>query len=104
MTTPQFIEWLDQKLAGYDKLIPPAAVLEAELNKRIEAKLRAGITARILREAGLEGQVAAAIAAIRKPGGATLAEGAKKLFKRHRDRSWRDHIEAVATLKIKTAS
>ena len=34
------------------------------------------------------------------PGGTTLAEGAKKLFKRQPDRSWRDHIEAVATLKI----
>src|SRR5260370_31962040 len=26
MTTPEFIRWLDGKMAGYDKVIPPAAV------------------------------------------------------------------------------
>ena len=75
MTTPQFIEWLDGKMAAYDKLIPPPEVLEAELDERIENKVRAAITERILREAGFEDQVAAAIAAIEKPNAAALAEG-----------------------------
>jgi hypothetical protein len=40
MTTPQFIEWLDSKMAAYGsgKLIPPADVLVAELDERIESK------------------------------------------------------------------
>ena len=60
MTTPDFIEWLDEKMADYSgKLIPPAEVLEKELAERIEKKVRATITERILREAGLENQVAA---------------------------------------------
>jgi hypothetical protein len=99
MTTPQFIEWLDGKLAPYSgKLIPPADVLTAELDTRIEDKIRAAITERILREAGFEGQVTAAIAAIQKPTGAVLAKGVEQLFARELDRNWRDHIEEVATL------
>ncbi len=96
MTTPQFIEWLDGKLAAYDKLVPPPNVLVAELDARIESKVRAAVTERILREAGFETQVATAIAAIEKPDAAALANDIKKLFKREADREWRDHIEEVA--------
>jgi Topoisomerase 6 subunit A/Spo11, Toprim domain len=68
MTTPQFIEWLDGKMVAYGKLIPPPDVLAAELDELIENKIRTSITERILREAGLEDQVAAAIAAIKIAG------------------------------------
>jgi len=59
MTTPQFIEWLDRKMAahGVGKLVPPASVLTAELEQRIEQKVRATLTERILREAGLDRQL-----------------------------------------------
>ena len=99
MTTPQFIEWLDAKMAehGSGKLIPPPDVLEAELAKRIEDKVRADLTERILREAGLERRVAAAIAGIKTPNAATLKRDIGQLFKQEPDREWRDHIEAVAT-------
>ena len=98
MTTPQFIAWLDRKMAehGKGKLIPPTDVLEAELAERIEQKVRAAHTERILREAGFEKQVTDSIAAIKKPKGTTLAKDIKQLFKREPDREWRDHIEAVA--------
>jgi hypothetical protein len=96
MTTPQFIEWLDGKLAAYDKLIPPPDVLTAELDKHIEDKVRTNIRERILREARFEDQVAIAIAAIKKPSAATLAKGIKALFKQEADREWRDHIKAIA--------
>ena len=98
MTTPQFIEWLDGKLAPYTgKLIPPADVLVAELDSRIEDKVRAAVTERILREANLDAQVAAALASIEKPDGPKLAEGIAELFEEQQDASWRDHIEAIAT-------
>jgi hypothetical protein len=96
MTTPQFIDWLDGKMAAYGKLIPPPDVLAAELDKRIENKIRASITERILREAGLEHQVADAIATIEKPTAAVLTEGIEQLFKQESEREWRDHIEKVA--------
>jgi hypothetical protein len=95
MTTPQLIEWLDGKMAAYDKLIPPPDVLEAELETRIEGKVRDAIAARILEEAGFEDQVAAAIATIKKPSAAALKKDIKALFKRKLDCEWRDHIEAV---------
>jgi hypothetical protein len=99
LTTPQFIAWLDRKLAGYSKLVPPADVLAAELEERIEEKLRANITERILREARIDAQVAEAIAAIEKPTPAALAEGIRELFESEPDREWRDHIEAIVKLK-----
>jgi hypothetical protein len=103
MTTPQLIQWLDQKMAdhGDGKLIPPTHVLEQELAERIENKVRAAITERILREANLDDQVAAAVAAIRTPDGARLARDTAKLFKRKSDSEWRDHIEAVARDRLK---
>jgi len=96
MSTPEFIQWLDSKMAAFDKLVPPATVLDAELDERIEAKVRTAITERVLREAGLENQVAAAIAAIEKPNAAILAEGIRCLFRQEPDREWRDHVEAIA--------
>ena len=95
MTTPAFIAWLDSKMADYDKLIPPAEVLDAELASLLDAKIRADLTARILREAGFERQVADAIAATKKPTAATLAKGIKRLFRQEPTREWRDHIEAI---------
>jgi hypothetical protein len=97
MTTPQFIEWLDRKLADYDKLIPPADVLKAELSARVKDKIREAIVARVLREADVDGQVAAAIAKIESPDSAVLTAGVKDLFKATPDAEWRDHIESVAT-------
>jgi hypothetical protein len=97
MSTPQFIAWLDGKMATYDKLVPPGDVLKAELDTRVEAKIRTAITDRILRESNFENQVATAIAAIEKPNPAVLVEGIKHLFREEPDREWRDHIEAVAT-------
>jgi hypothetical protein len=100
MTTPEFIAWLDEKMAAYGKLIPPADVICEELDERIETKIRAAITERILREAGLDNQVATAIAAIETPNTATLAEGIRELFEREPESEWRDHIEVIARERV----
>jgi hypothetical protein len=97
MTTPQFIAWLDAKLATYSKLIPPADILATELNTRIEAKVRDAVTERILREANIDGQVAAALATVETPDSPALTAGIKELFETTPAAQWRDHIEAVAT-------
>jgi hypothetical protein len=99
MTTPQLIAWLDRKMAEHDKvgkLIPPPDVLAAELHERVEKKLRASITERILREAGFEDQVKAAVAAVKKPSAAVLKKGIVSLFKQEPESQWRDHVEAEA--------
>ena len=99
MTTPQFIAWLDRKMAehGVGKLVPPEEVLAAELEERLKSKVPEAITERILREAGCEEQVTTALKAIKRPSGEKLAKGIKELFAREPEREWRNHIEAVAS-------
>jgi hypothetical protein len=98
MTTPEFIAWLDAKMAehGDGKLVPPAKVVAVELEQRLDKKVRAAIQERILREAGFDDQVAEALAAIKRPSDAKLTEGIADLFARDPEREWRDHVEAVA--------
>jgi hypothetical protein len=105
MTTPEFIEWLDAKMAAYKvgKLIPPADALAAELEQKLIVKVRAQLTEQILREGGFEVRVAAAMNAIKRPTAAALAKGIKVLFKRDPAHEWRDHIETVATDRVKKA-
>ena len=104
MSTPDFIAWLDAKMAehGIGKLVPPASVLAAELVKHIEDNVRTTLTERILREAGLNRQVVAAIRKIKKPTAAALAKGIRQSFKQRLDCEWRDHIKAEA--RKRTAS
>jgi hypothetical protein len=97
MTTPQFIEWLDAKMAEHEdgKLIPPGKVLTSELDKKLEGSVRAYLTERILREAGLEKQIRNVLKSIKLPTHTNLANGVKKMFSRAPQQSWRAHIEAV---------
>ena len=95
MTTPEFIAWLDGKMAehGDGKLIPPADVLAAELEKQLEAKVCADVTERVLREARIDDQIAAALAAM--PDVTALKTGIEALFGDEPEAEWRDHVEAV---------
>jgi hypothetical protein len=97
MTTPQFIAWLDRKMAehGDGKLIPPADAVVQEFEERLEAEIRSAVTERILREAGLEHQIAEALDQIKRPSSTALLNGIKRLFKRSPQKEWRDHIEFV---------
>jgi hypothetical protein len=103
MTTPQLIAWLDRKMHefGSGKLIPPAEVLEKDLAERIEEKVRAAITERILREADLDALVTAVVAGIKTPDGEELARGIVGLFKDQPEHEWRNHVEAVALEKTR---
>jgi hypothetical protein len=103
MTTPRFIAWLDEKMEIYasGKLIPPDDVVEAELAKVLEAKVRADLTERILREARFEDQVVATIAAIKTPKAAKLVNGIEQLFEREPDREWRNHLDQVVAAILK---
>jgi hypothetical protein len=96
MTTPAFIEWLDGKMAEYaDKLIPPDDVLIEEFNASIQKVIRQKITARILRETGLEDQVATAVAAVERPTADALADAIRRGFEHAPETQWRDHVNEV---------
>jgi len=105
MTTPQFIQWLDDKMAGLGggKLIPPDDVLTAELETRLEAKIRAAVTERILREARADERIAAVLAAIARPDAAALQAGIQQLFADEPEAEWRDHVETRANELSHTA-
>ena len=67
------------------------------MKERVEGKVRDAITERILREANVDAQVAAALAEIEKPDSDILAEGIKQLFEAMPSAQWRDFIEGLAT-------
>jgi hypothetical protein len=98
MTTPQFIRWLDDKMAafGNGKLVPPARVLTEDLSGTIEIRLHRQITDRILREAGIEEKVAAALQAIHLPVPAELHRTIGDALLDQPEASWRAAIERLA--------
>jgi hypothetical protein len=98
MTTPEFIAWLDAKMDahGAGKLIPPADVIVAELETKLEGKIRDAITEQILREARVEDQISTAMAAITRPNAVELQIGIEDLFEREPEAEWRKQIESIA--------
>jgi hypothetical protein len=98
MTTPQFIGWLDDKMAafGNGKLVPPARVLTADLSDRLEHRLHQQITEQILREARIEQRVAAALGAIGLPLPEDLCEVVEHSLAGEPAASWRAAVAQVA--------
>jgi hypothetical protein len=57
-TTPQFIQWLDEKMSTFSgKVIPPADVLSGRLTENVRERLRESITNRVLSEARVDDRV-----------------------------------------------
>jgi hypothetical protein len=82
---------------GHDgKLIPPGDVLLQEFDTRIESVIRDEITTRILREAGLEDQIAVALAAVERPTADALADIIRQRFEQAPETRWSDHVQEVA--------
>ena len=98
MTTPQFIRWLDDKMAafGNGKLVPPASVLTEDLSSTIEVRLHRQITDRILREAGIDEKVAAALQKVELHLLAELHRTIGDALLDQPEASWRAAIERLA--------
>jgi hypothetical protein len=98
MTTPQFIAWLDAKMAafGNGKLVPPARVLSADLSDRLEHRLHQQITEQILREARIEQRVAAALDEIGLPLPEDLHAAVEHSLAGQPAASWRAAVAQVA--------
>jgi hypothetical protein len=98
MTTPQFIAWLDAKMAafGNGKLVPPAAVLTNDLSGALEHRLHRQITEQILREARIEEQVAATLSQIDLPLPQDLRAVVGHALAEQPAASWRAAIAQVA--------
>lgn len=62
MTSPQFIAWLDSKFEGLQrKLVPNEQVIRHTFNQQSEEAIRQALTAKILKDAGLNDLVQAAM-------------------------------------------
>ena len=62
MTSPQFIAWLDSKFEGLQrKLVPSEQVIRRTFNQQSEEAIRQALTAKILKEAGINDLVQAAM-------------------------------------------
>jgi hypothetical protein len=98
MTTPQFIAWLDAKMVafGNGKLVPPPAVLMNDLSDTLEHHLHSQITEQILRDAGIEERVAAALGRIDLPLPEDLHAVVDHALAEQAAASWRAAITQVA--------
>src|SRR5262249_27121352 len=75
-TTPQFITWLDEKMAAFaGKVVPPDEVLAARLDDQVRQRVREEIERRALAQAEIQQQVDKAMAGLTK----RLAEVAQDL-------------------------
>jgi hypothetical protein len=95
MTTPQFLAWITEKVAEHDvgKVIPPQDVLEEDADRELAEFVRGAITDRVLQAANVDGQVAAALENIERPG--LTPEGAKEWLDANPSRGWRDYVTRV---------
>jgi hypothetical protein len=98
MTTPQLLEWLDDKMAehGGEKLVPPPLVVSAELDDRLTDHLRQVIIDRILSEARIDDQVDEARRAIAVPSADALEEQTDAWLVRNPESHWTDYVDEIA--------
>ena len=76
MTMPQFISWLNAKMAehGVRKVLPPVTVARERIMKEAEATIRAAIQEKLLEAAGLEKLVAHAVDTLAPPADVNIEE------------------------------
>lgn len=101
MSTPQFLQWLDDKMEkfGQGKLIPPESILAEELNDKVRDMLAQDIKDRILKEQDADGQIERAFEKLQP----VIDEKGKKLtanvtedLSKEPAHSWRDPVHELA--------
>lgn len=100
MTSPQFIAWLDRKMDEHStgKVIPPDEFVIGSIRDRAEDLIRERLTERILRAAGLEGLVAAAVQDLDMPEADSIRADMLEFFARHPAEPWRTRVNEIARL------
>lgn len=99
MTSPQFLDWLEQKFDAYDipKVIPSTDTLTSHLYHSVDTLLRKQIADSILSSAGYEDKVAAAIAQLSpKIGAKSLRRTVSAQLNRAREQHWTQPIQSIA--------
>lgn len=95
MTTPQFLAWLDAKMAAHagEKVIPPPDVVRDRIAEEAEKELTRRVTEEVVREADVSGRVKAILAekkiALKEVVAATVA-GLPSILRDEPERHWSD--------------
>jgi hypothetical protein len=94
MTTLQFLAWLGGKMAehGGGKVIPPASVLTETLMMHVAGRVERSIKERILGEARVDEQVAAAMRKVAAPDGEHLQQQVAERLTWDPERHWTDCV------------
>jgi hypothetical protein len=98
MSTPEFIQWLDQKMeehGGDGKVVPPTPILASQIRYGVEGEIRNRIVQRVLKEAGVENQVAAAMSKVTLPDPASLSDDLMEWHEQNDEGHWRDWVKAL---------
>lgn len=108
MTSPQFIAWLDDKMAKHEgaKLVPPGEVLQAQLTTATRQKVKDEITVRVLASAGIETRVEAALGTLNGEMAAQRAQVEKHTraaLKNQPAQSWAAPVDRIAEKLAKKA-
>jgi hypothetical protein len=100
MTTPQFIAWLDGKMAehGDGKLIPPSEVIVEELDKQLKEDLSEAIRERILEEADFDGQVEDALDKVERPADTDMVTAIQARLETTPTEEWREYIRVTSAV------
>lgn len=100
MTSPQFIEFLDRKIAPHlGKVVPPAEVLADRLEQRARAELERRWTARVMRRARIDERVERSLGELRPDlaaEAATLESEVRRSLDANPIELWHQPVERVA--------
>lgn len=98
MTMPQFIAWLDQKMAdhGVTKVLPPAEHVHDDIRWRTSRLVREGIETRILNDAGIDDLLDDAMSEIEFPDQDEITTGLLTYLNEHPVESWRGWTNKTA--------
>jgi hypothetical protein len=108
MTTPQFLEWLDRKIAPHHKgkVLPPLKVMRERLEADVRQKARATITEEILRQANIDGRLEEEMGRLRKDiraRAAKLPAEVRDALARKPEESWSLTLQRIAAEVIQGA-
>lgn len=98
MTTPQFLAWLNAKMAehGSGKVVPPAPVIAETLTRNIAKRLENILTERVLKEARIEEQVTEAMREVTVPDEEDLERQATEWLAYHPELHWGEYVDDLA--------
>lgn len=98
MTSPQFIAWLDQKMADHaGKVIPPADIVHDRIREDVEATIKQAIREKILRESNIAERVAAAMADVAWPDDTEVTAAISEALIDAPHKSWSDVVDDIVS-------